>query len=140
VNVRAAAAVLLALPAAGCGGGGEDGSSGHAAPSAANLTVTLRPAGTDGAARRRQIRCATLGPKATEPACRNLAGLTADQLAPVPPGTACTQIFGGPAVARVRGELHGRRVDAGFDLTNGCEIERWDRNRVLLGDAPPPGG
>jgi hypothetical protein len=132
VNVRAAAAVLLALPAAGCGGGGEDGSSGHAAPSAANLTVTLRPAGTDGAARRRRIRCATLGPKATEPVCRNLAGLTADQLAPVPPGTACTQIFGGPQTARVVGRYRGRRLWVTFRRRNGCEINRWARVAFLF--------
>jgi prephenate dehydratase len=52
---------------------------------------------------------------------------------------ACTQIYGGPATARVRGTLHGKQVDASFELTNGCEIERWDRNRVLLDDAPAGG-
>jgi hypothetical protein len=36
----------------------------------------------------------------------------------------------------VHGELRGKRVEARFELTNGCEIERWDRNRVLLDDAP----
>ena len=50
----------------------------------------------------------------------------------MPPETACTEIYGGPAVARVRGELLGERVDARFELTNGCEIKRWDRNRALL--------
>ena len=36
----------------------------------------------------------------------------------------------------MRGELHGKRVDARFDLINGCEIKRWDRNRVLLSGSP----
>jgi hypothetical protein len=57
----------------------------------------------------------------------------------VPANTACTQIYGGPATARVRGRLPGGPVDARFELTNGCEIERWDRNRVLLDDAPGGG-
>jgi hypothetical protein len=80
-----------------------------------------------------------LGPKAGTAACRQLAGLTPAQLKPVPANVACTEIYGGPATARVRGELNGKQVDARFELTNGCEIERWDRNRVLLDDAPAGG-
>jgi hypothetical protein len=57
----------------------------------------------------------------------------------VPDNVACTQVYGGPATARVRGELNGKSVDARFALINGCEIERWDRNRVLLDDAPAGG-
>jgi hypothetical protein len=121
---------------AGCGGDDAAEPKGSGGEPAATLTVTVRPDGPDGDARRRTIECEELGPKASEPACRRLAGLTAEQLAPVPAGTACTQIYGGPGVARVTGELRGRRVDARFELSNGCEIERWDRNRVLLGDAP----
>jgi hypothetical protein len=135
VSVRAAAVCLLAIGAAGCGGGDDDKAD-EAAPAAADLTVTIRPTGSDGAARRHRIKCNRLGPKAAEKTCRSLAGLSPDQLQPVPAGTACTQIYGGAAVARVRGELRGKRVDASFELTNGCEIERWDRNRVLLGDPP----
>jgi len=125
------------LVVAGCGG--DDDAADEAAPRAASLTVTLRPTGPDGPAQRRHIECQRLGPKATSVACRSLAGLTPQQLEPVPAGTACTQIYGGPAVARVRGELLGKQVDARFELTNGCEIERWDRNRVLLDDAPAGG-
>jgi hypothetical protein len=129
---------VVALLLASCGGD-DAAPSGAQADPVADLTVTLRPTGSDGAAQRRRIRCDRLGPKAPEPTCRNLAGLTPDQLAPVPSGTACTQIYGGPAVARVQGKLRGERVDASFELSNGCEIERWDRNRVLLGDAPAAG-
>ncbi|MBA3262864.1 MAG: hypothetical protein H0T69_10445 [Thermoleophilaceae bacterium] len=133
----ATVAALLVVLIAGCGGddAAEPSGSGGGEP-AAKLTVTVRPDGPDGPARRRTIECARLGPNAPESACRRLAGLTADQLAPVPAGTACTQIYGGPAVAQVRGELRGKPVDARFELTDGCEIERWDRNRVLLHDAP----
>ena len=123
---------------AGCGGGG-DGDSDESAgrPPAADLTVVVRK-NPDDVGRRRTIRCTELGPKASQGVCRSLAGLSRDQLAPVPADTACTQIYGGPSVASVKGTLDGRRVDASFELTNGCEIERWDRNRVLIGD--PPGG
>ena len=128
---------MLAVAAIGCGGGGDE--EDEAAPAAVDLTVTVRPRGPDGPAKERRIRCERLGPKAGTPACRRLAGLTAAQLKPVPANVACTQIYGGPAVARVRGTLSGKDVDAEFDLTNGCEIERWDRNRVLLDDAPAGG-
>jgi hypothetical protein len=130
-----AAVCALAVLGAGCG---DDDDTGSPSPPArgADLVVTVRPNGDEGPVRRRRVRCERLGPGASEPACRGLAGLTAEQLAPVPAGTACTQIYGGPARARVRGELRGERVDARFELSDGCEIERWDRNRVLLDDAP----
>lgn len=123
--------------AAGCGGGDDEDKP--AAALAADLTVTVRPKGADGPANERRIRCERLGPQAGTAACRQLAGLTAAQLKPVPANVACTQIYGGPATARVRGTLHGKQVEASFELTNGCEIERWDRNRVLLDDAPAGG-
>jgi hypothetical protein len=131
---RAAVACLLALAAAGCGGGDDD--SQEAAAPAVDLTVTLRPDGPDGEAQTRKIECERIGPDASTAACQGLAGLTPKQLEPVPANVACTQIYGGPAVARVEGTLNGERVDARFELSNGCEIERWDRNRVLLDDAP----
>jgi hypothetical protein len=129
-----AAGCILAL-LAGCGGGDDDSDESPERPLAADLTVVVRK-NPDDVGRRRTIRCTELGPKAPEPACRRLAGLSSDQLAPVPADTACTQIYGGPSVASVKGTLRGERVDASFELINGCEIERWDRNRVLLGDLP----
>jgi hypothetical protein len=94
--------------------------------------VTVRPEGDDGPVRRRHIECARLGEGSAT--CRRLAGFTAERLAPVSPQTACPEIYGGPAEARVRGELLGERVDARLDRTNGCEMNRWDRNRALLRD------
>ena len=124
-------ACALALLAASCGDSGE-GASAPPPPAdrSADLTVTVRPEGDEGPVRRRRIECERLG--AGSAVCRRLGGLTPARFAPVSPETACTEIYGGPAVARVRGELLGERVDARFDRTNGCEINRWERNRALL--------
>ncbi len=127
------AACALALVFAACGDDDDEPGQSAAAP-AADLTVTVHPDGPDGPAQRRHVECARLGEG--DATCRGLAGLGAEQLAPVPSGTACTQIYGGPATARVQGTLRGRGVDARFELSDGCEIERWDRNRVLLDDPP----
>jgi hypothetical protein len=105
---------------------------------ATDLTVTVRPQGRDGPVKTRRFDCDRLGRAARKPRCRRLGGLTARSLAPVPEGMICTQEYGGPARARVRGKLHGERVNARFGLENGCEIARWERNRALLGKAPGP--
>jgi hypothetical protein len=127
-----AVACALALLAPGCGDDDDDDQSQQDA--VVDLTVVVWPEGPDGRKETRQIVCQQLGKQATRPQCQHLAGLAKEQLEPVPRDTACTQIYGGPAVAQVRGTLPGGTVDARFDRTDGCQIERWDRNRVLLGD------
>lgn len=52
--------------------------------------------------------------------------------APVPPATACSQIYGGPQTASVRGVYGGRTVRASFNRQSGCEIKRWDRIGFLF--------
>jgi hypothetical protein len=64
-------------------------------------------------------------------ACRRLARIRRP-FAPVPAETACTQIYGGPQVARVTGTYQGKRVWARFNRTDGCQIARWNRVRVLF--------
>jgi hypothetical protein len=56
-------------------------------------------------------------------------------LDPVPADRACTEIFGGPATATVVKD--GRTYD--FNLTNGCEIARWEKASALLGEPPRRG-
>jgi hypothetical protein len=133
LRIAIAAACALTL-LTGCGDddaeGGASAGTGDAARLAADLTVIVRPEGPGGPARRRRVRCEDVAPQAEEPACRRL---TAARLAPVPPTTPCTAIYGGPNLARVTGTLRGEPVDARFSLEDGCEIERWDRNRSLLG-------
>jgi hypothetical protein len=65
-------------------------------------------------------------------ACRELQRRGWETLRPVPPATACTEIYGGPQVAVVTGLADGRRVWARLRRDNGCEIDRWNRNRFLL--------
>ena len=65
-------------------------------------------------------------------------GMTAADFEPVPRGTACAEVYGGPATARIDGTLDGRPLHATFDRTNACEMARWDRVEALLG--PPPAG
>ena len=85
------------------------------------LVVEVRPTGKDPAERRVLTR---LPP-----------GVTAADFAPVPADTACAEIYGGPATARVDGVLDGRPVHATFNRTNACEMQRWDRVEALLGPA-----
>ena len=130
--MRPAAALLACLTLVACGSGDEDDDGRTAAPGpqGASLTVTVQIKGPDGPTTRTRIECERLG-EGNE-TCRRLAKLTARQLAPVPPDVACAQIYGGPAQARVTGVLRGERVDARFNRTDACEIERWKDNAALL--------
>jgi hypothetical protein len=127
-NLVAVFAVLLIS----CGDSG-DALAPEAGDLVANLRVSVRPDGPGGPERVRRIECAVLGEDAIDPRCRVLGGLEPRDLEPVPPRTACAQIYGGPATARATGELRGVRVSAEFNLTDACEIDRWRRNAPLLG-------
>jgi hypothetical protein len=50
---------------------------------------------------------------------------------------ACTEIYGGPQVARVVGVVQGKRIWARFSREDGCQIARWSRVSPWL---LPPGG
>ena len=65
-------------------------------------------------------------------ACAAASKLSAADLAPTPADTACTQIYGGPETASIKGTLNGEPVDATFKRTDGCEIKRWDTASPLL--------
>jgi hypothetical protein len=104
-----------------------------AAQSSTDLRITAWPDGKGNGSKTWRLRCNPIGgtlPQRAK-ACRTLAGLKTP-FAPTPPGVFCTQISGGPQVAYVRGTFRGRRVTAWFNRSNGCEIERWNRVRVLF--------
>jgi hypothetical protein len=98
----------------------------------AALTITVMP-GNGAAAHHWTLHCGPPGgtlPQRTA-ACAKLAKLHAP-FAPVPADAVCSQIYGGPDVARVKGIYRGRRIDAVFNRRNGCEIARWKRVAFLF--------
>lgn len=138
-------AVLLAtasLLVAGCGsdtgaadGGAADGGGGggtSVGDGDTQLTVVLRTGPGQGK-QTFDLTCDPPGGDHPDPvaACALLEELK-KPFAPVPPRTACTEIYGGPQRARVTGELDGDAVDTEFSRTNGCEIARWDAHADLL--------
>jgi len=103
------------------------------AQSSTDLRITVWPDGKGNGSTTWTVRCNPLG--GTLPsrarACRTLAALKSP-FAPVLRGTMCTDVNGGPAVAYVRGTFRGRRVAAWFNRSDGCEIDRWNRVRILF--------
>jgi hypothetical protein len=70
-------------------------------------------------------------------ACRRLARL--EHPFRRPPGQdICTEIYGGPAVAEIRGTFQDEQVDATFARSDGCEIALWDRHQFLFPVWPSP--
>ncbi|MEU1478767.1 SSI family serine proteinase inhibitor [Streptomyces sp. NPDC001668] len=104
--------------------------------SADHLTVTVHHAGggLDGTF---EVDCHPARGTHPDPAgaCAGLDRNTRwgrDTFAPVPEGSVCTMLYGGPATAHVTGTWAGRPVDARFDRSDGCETARWDRFVPLL--------
>jgi hypothetical protein len=109
-----------------------------AAPAAAatggtSLQIAVWPQGSEGAPHMWTLHCAPARGTLPHPgtACLRLSKLSSP-FAPVPPGTACTMIFGGPQRARVTGTFRGHAVRATFNRSNGCEVVRWHRVAFLL--------
>jgi hypothetical protein len=121
IVVVAAALALLA----GCG---EDEEQPAAAPTPAGLaelTVTVDDKSAD-------VRCNAAGDSEV---CQAVAGMKAETFAPTPRDVACTQQYGGPETATVKGTLRGETIDAKFSRENGCEIARWAKVEPLLAAA-----
>jgi hypothetical protein len=137
IAVVAGAALVSGAALASCGGSDDALAPTAGGELAADLRVVVQPQGPGGYERVRRVNCGKLGEDALDPDCRDLGELDPGDLAPVPPRTACAQVYGGPATARVTGELRGVRVGATFTLTDACQIARWRRNVALLGPPPP---
>jgi len=67
--------------------------------------------------------------------CPDVAALEPSVFEPTPGNVACTQQYGGPEKATVKGTFKGEEVDASFSRENGCEISRWEDVAELLGAA-----
>ena len=127
--MRLAALTLAALAVTGCGG--KDSSSGTASPTA-DLQISTSVKGSEQPSKLWTLRCPAGGtlPDAAG-ACSKLAQIE-DPFAPVPKGTACTEIYGGPELADVSGTFDGKPVNTQFSRGNGCEIERWKKVGFLF--------
>jgi Subtilisin inhibitor-like len=138
--------LAAALVLAGCGSqhSGDSAGSGAVSPGTqaqTELTVTVRGAPA-AAATTWKLTCDPAGgdhPNA-QAACAALAAAkkqAKDPFAPTPADQMCTQIYGGPQVAAVKGTWQGKKVDATFSRKNGCEIQRWSDLGKVLGNVPP---
>jgi hypothetical protein len=128
---RFALPLLAAALLAGCG---EDDGTPAAGGSGqlADLVIRVDDDGATGApARELRLTCAAPTDSA---ACGAAAGISAADVAPTPGDTACTQIFGGPETATIKGEIRGTPIDATFTRNDGCEIARWERVQDLLAE------
>ncbi|MBT2477907.1 SSI family serine proteinase inhibitor [Streptomyces sp. ISL-94] len=101
------------------------------------LTITMANTGNRQMDRKYELECGPVGGNHPWPeeSCATLERLAAegkDPFAPVSERQICTTEHGGPATARITGTWHGRKVDAAFRRTNGCEINRWDELEPLL--------
>ena len=125
--MRAGRALVIA---AACVASAASGSAAHRRPET-TLKVTYWENRRDRrpATKRWTFRCAPAGGtlRAAGVACRRLATDGAKLFAPVPREAVCTEIYGGPQVARVIGMVDGDACGRTFSRTNGCQIERWDR-------------
>jgi hypothetical protein len=100
----------------------------------ASLAITVWPRGRGHASHGWTLRChppgGTLPSRAA--ACGRLLASSDNPLAPTPPGTMCTEIYGGPQEALVRGMFRGRRIWTRFTRREGCAISRWNRVSFLF--------
>jgi hypothetical protein len=123
--VLALAALLLALSASLASGAG----------ARTQIRIAFRP---DGSATVPRVvwtlRCDPPGGTHPTPAvaCRRLLAAGRQAFLPIPPDTACTEIYGGPQTAVVSGTVAGAGVWTKLRRDNGCEIARWDALRFLL--------
>ena len=133
--------VMAALAAAGCGQERPVAVRGEGPLT--SLQVDVRP--TPGAAVRRATLTCDGSPAATgfitdsRAACDLVTGndeARARLVVGPPANKVCTQVFGGPQQAQVRGRIVGRPVDVTVTRTNGCGVADWSLLQPLLG---PPG-
>jgi hypothetical protein len=129
---RLALGLLLAASLAGCG---SDRGTQAAGPTGelANLLVTVDDDGARGAGQPRELKLECAKPTDSQ-ACGAAAGVSAADVRETGGDTACTEIYGGPEEASIKGQIRGQTIDATFKRTNGCEISRWERVKSLLAE------
>jgi hypothetical protein len=147
IALRALALVLAAALALGvvgaCGDSGGSSSDDDFAEDNSSLTVTLDPDGPQGPLDEMTKKGLACGEESGDAVCQAMSEIDVAALGPVSPDTACTEIFGGPDTASLKGIIEGEEVDVELTRANGCEIERFDAALPLLQALYPdyePGG
>ncbi len=129
---RLALPLLIAATLAACG-------SEQATPAAggdgklALLVVRVDSDGAKGSAPARELKLDCDRPTDST-ACGAAAGVSAADVADTPRDTACTQLYGGPEEASIRGKIRGADIDATFNRSDGCQISRWEKVAPLLAE------
>ena len=118
------AALLFVAALAACGGGNDE-RAGGGAPTVDLLISVTTPQGN----RETRLECDAADRSRHCDVTRRLADFLAEE---PPRDRVCTEIYGGPETARVRGTIGERRIDRRFSKTNGCEIADWERAEPLL--------
>lgn len=98
-----------------------------------DLRIVVWPSGKGAPPKSWTLRCRPAGgslPRRAR-ACRLLAAQRRP-FRPVRRDAVCAKVYGGPAVATVRGRLRGKVVRASFKRTDACQIARWQRLRFLF--------
>jgi len=124
--------VVLAATLSACGKDADSGSSDATA-------LTIRVVADEGAdPQTYELKCDPPGGDHPQPeqACQALDAAGAKIFDPVPKDQACTDIYGGPQTATVTGTYAGDKVDATFERTNGCEIDRWEQLGTTFFNVP----
>ena len=137
----ALAAVTGAFAAAGCGD-----SAGAARTAASSADTALAISYSDGSRTlRATLRCTAASRRATgflakrnvRRLCDRVRGMRRVLVEPRPADRICTQIYGGPDRALVKGRLRGAAVSRRFGRADGCQIADWDAAQQIL---PRPSG
>ena len=124
--------VVLAATLAACGKDADTSSS-----DTTDLTITVvADEGAD--PQTYKLECDPAGGDHPQPAqaCKALDAAGATVFEPVAKDQACTDIYGGPQTATVKGTYQGDKVDATFNRTNGCEIARWEQLGTTFFNVP----
>jgi hypothetical protein len=126
-----AAALLLAV--GGCNNGSDD----DAPAKSTDLTITVTA--DEGATPvEMKLECDPPGGDHPQPAeaCKKIKAAGVKVFDPVPKDQACTMIYGGPQTATVIGSYDGVPINATFNRTNGCEIDRWEKLGTTVFNVP----